>query len=115
VREFFQRSPVSQSDTKQRILRVLTAYLKRNLGIGYAQGMNMVVFCLLAFMREADAFWSLCVMVEDLRLPDFYSRVPCMMNGFQIETATLLHVSSLSFIPCLALPRLSNTHSLLFG
>ena len=36
------------------------------------QGMNFVAGCLLLFMDEEDAFWSLAVIVEDL-LPGYFS------------------------------------------
>jgi len=37
-----------------------------------AQGMNFVAGCLLLFMDEEDAFWSLACIIEDL-LPGYYS------------------------------------------
>ena len=36
------------------------------------QGMNFVAGCLLLFMDEEDAFWSLACIIEDL-LPGYYS------------------------------------------
>ena len=36
------------------------------------QGMNFVAACLLLFMDEEDAFWSLAVIIEDL-LPGYFS------------------------------------------
>lgn len=38
----------------------------------HEQGMNFVAGCLLLFMDEEDAFWSLACIVEDL-LPGYYS------------------------------------------
>ena len=42
------------------------------LASAFAQGMNFVAGCLLLFMDEEDAFWSLTVIVEDL-LPGYFS------------------------------------------
>jgi hypothetical protein len=36
------------------------------------QGMNFVAGCLLLFMDEEDAFWSLACIIEDL-LPGYFS------------------------------------------
>jgi hypothetical protein len=36
------------------------------------QGMNFVAGCLLLFMDEEDAFWSLACVIEDL-LPGYFS------------------------------------------
>ena len=38
----------------------------------HQQGMNFVAGCLLLFMDEEDAFWSLACIIEDL-LPGYYS------------------------------------------
>jgi hypothetical protein len=40
------------------------------------QGLNFVVRLLLALVDEEHAFWLLAAIVEDMRLPDFYSRMP---------------------------------------
>lgn len=42
------------------------------LTLACLQGMNFVAGCLLLFMDEQDAFWSLAVIVEDL-LPGYFS------------------------------------------
>lgn len=69
---------------KQNALRrVLSAYACRNIGVGYVQGLNFVVRLLLAIMTETQAFWLLAVIVEDYRLPDFYSRMPVGMSGLR--------------------------------
>lgn len=38
----------------------------------HLQGMNFVAGCLLLFMDEEDAFWSLACVIEDL-LPGYFS------------------------------------------
>lgn len=55
-----------------QVRRVLYAFLMRHQTIGYTQGMNYIVVLLLCFMEEELAFWTLCVIVEELKLPDFF-------------------------------------------
>lgn len=45
---------------------ILAAYSVRNPLIGYCQSMNFIVGILLLFMEEEDAFWMLCIVVEQL-------------------------------------------------
>jgi len=75
---------------------ILIAFVQRNVSLGYAQGLNYIVYFLLAFMDEESTFWLLCTMVEDIRLPDFYAPVPSPLNGFQIEAKTLLEVAEIT-------------------
>ncbi len=46
------------------------------------QGLNFVVRLLLALVDEEHAFWLLAAIVEDMRLPDFYSRMPVQLPDF---------------------------------
>jgi hypothetical protein len=64
---FFRKGP-GVSKLKQ----VLLAYSRRNLEVGYCQGMNMIAASLLLIMpSEEDAFWVLCSIVERI-LPKTY-------------------------------------------
>ena len=68
-----------------KLRRVLNAYACRNIHVGYVQGLNFVVRLLLALTDEETAFWLLATLVEDIRLPDFYSRMPVGMAGLRAE------------------------------
>ena len=46
--------------------RVLSAYCMRNPSVGYCQAMNFVAGSLLLVLREDDAFWVLCCIIEDI-------------------------------------------------
>ena len=52
--------------------RVLIAYLVRSGD--YCQGMNTVAAFLLTVLEEADAFWMLAYLIEDVLPEHFYSR-----------------------------------------
>ena len=54
---------------------VLLTYSYRNPEVGYCQSLNFICGALLmAPLPEADAFFSLCTVVEDLMPPDYYTR-----------------------------------------
>ncbi len=50
--------------------RVLAAYALHNPAVGYCQSMNFVCALLLLFMNEEDAFWMMCVIVEEIACVD---------------------------------------------
>lgn len=77
--------------------RMLTSFVKRNRRIGYSQGLDHFALFLLAFQEESIAFWTMCAMVEKVRLPDFYSRPPTNMNGFLIEQSVLKDLAAETF------------------
>ncbi|EME40893.1 hypothetical protein DOTSEDRAFT_90974 [Dothistroma septosporum NZE10] len=57
-----------------RLRKVLVAFVNKNPGLGYTQGLNMIAgYLLLAIPDESDAFWVLCNMVESHFPPDYFS------------------------------------------
>ena len=53
-------------------MALISPSVNLSLGTMLEQGMNFVAGCLLLFMDEEDAFWSLACIIEDL-LPGYYS------------------------------------------
>ena len=64
---FFRKGP-----GVHKLKQVLVAYARRNVAVGYCQGMNMIAASLLLIMpTEEDAFWVLVSIVENI-LPKTY-------------------------------------------
>jgi hypothetical protein len=65
---FFRKGP-----GVAKLNEVLLAYARRNVEIGYCQGMNLVVANLLLIIPSAeDAFWILVSMIETILPPNYY-------------------------------------------
>eukprot|EP00656_Telonema_subtile_P057831 TRINITY_DN9606_c0_g1_i6.p1 TRINITY_DN9606_c0_g1~~TRINITY_DN9606_c0_g1_i6.p1 ORF type:complete len:601 (-),score=161.29 TRINITY_DN9606_c0_g1_i6:49-1851(-) len=96
-------SPADQ----QGVDRVLQAFVCRNHRIGFVAGIAKIVTVLVAFAaEESTAFWLLCVMIEDLRVSDFYERPPAPANGMLVEVDVLMSLTKLLFAKqCAGAPR----------
>lgn len=55
------------------ILKKLFPWVLITCFSGYCQSMNFIAGGLLLFLDEAEAFWLLCFVVEEL-LPDYFSK-----------------------------------------
>ena len=64
---------------QRELRRVLVAFSKYDLEIGYVQGMNFVVAALLYHASEEIAFWLFVALIDQLELRDVYKhgRPPC--------------------------------------
>jgi hypothetical protein len=60
---------------------VLYTFLKRNPTIGYTQGHNYVVGCLLKYLNEEESFWIFTNIIENMLPGDYYSE----MLGIHID------------------------------
>ncbi len=72
---------------REQLTRLLMAYTQRNPIPGYVQGMNYICSFMLIFLNEEQAFWTFCALIEDVRLPDFYSH---SMNGLKVTVNLLV-------------------------
>eukprot|EP00294_Goniomonas_avonlea_P016156 CAMPEP_0114565478 /NCGR_PEP_ID=MMETSP0114-20121206/14329_1 /TAXON_ID=31324 /ORGANISM="Goniomonas sp, Strain m" /LENGTH=596 /DNA_ID=CAMNT_0001751723 /DNA_START=15 /DNA_END=1805 /DNA_ORIENTATION=+ len=53
--------------------RVLVAFSVHSPVVGYCQSLNYLAAMLLLFVNEEEAFWTLCVVVEDMLPPSYYA------------------------------------------
>ncbi|CAM6124260.1 unnamed protein product [Calypogeia fissa] len=65
---------VDSPDGQATLRRVLVAYSFRDSSVGYCQGMNYLAAMLLLVMKtEEDAFWMLCVLLENVLFSESFS------------------------------------------
>jgi hypothetical protein len=76
VKRTFSDEPFFQRDeTQQKILRILTAFVRRNPVLGYIQSMNYIVGRLIQVLEEEEAFWVFTLILEN------YLPIDYMIDG----------------------------------
>lgn len=71
----------------QRLKKILLAYSKRNIAIGYCQGFNFIVgFFLEMYDNEEKVFWLFAQIMENILPPDYY----IALSGVCIDTSMIL-------------------------
>ena len=64
---------VASQATKDAMYRILYSYAKRNMEVGYCQGMNFMCYHFLhAGFGEEETFWVLAYIFEQLIPKDYY-------------------------------------------
>ncbi|KAJ6986986.1 TBC1 domain family member 8B [Populus alba x Populus x berolinensis] len=61
----FPGHPALDSDGRDALRRLLTAYARHNPAVGYCQAMNFFAALLLLLMPEENAFWTLMGIIDD--------------------------------------------------
>uniref|UniRef100_A0A7S3D404 Rab-GAP TBC domain-containing protein n=1 Tax=Palpitomonas bilix TaxID=652834 RepID=A0A7S3D404_9EUKA len=69
----------------ESLRRILLAYSRRNVSVGYCQSMNSIAAALLMHMEEELAFWGLVTVVEELS-PGYYTE---HLVGYQVDERVL--------------------------
>lgn len=60
-------------DIKEKMLRILYSFSKRNMEIAYCQGMNFLCYFLLDMnFQEEEVFWMICFIFERLMPSNYY-------------------------------------------
>lgn len=60
-------------DIKDKMFRILYGYAKRNMEIGYCQGMNFMCYFFLKFgFNEEEVFWILVYIFEEVIPKNYY-------------------------------------------
>lgn len=69
-------STIITQDNKDKMLRILYSYAKRNMEVGYCQGMNFMCYHFLTEgFSEEETFWILAYIFEQLIPKNYYTNM----------------------------------------
>ena len=78
-------SKFTSQSTKDKMLRILYSYAKRNMDMGYCQGLNYICYYLLNFgFTEERVFWMLAYLVENLIPKGYYSTMVAVIADIRL-------------------------------
>ena len=70
---------------KEKMQRILYSFAKRNMEIGYCQGMNFVCHFLLEMgFKEEEVFWIICYITEIILPRSYYVNVTPVIANVEI-------------------------------
>ena len=73
IKRTFPEDPFfAEKSTLDSLRNILTAFSKRNLSVGYCQGMNFIGAILIKYLSEEEAFWVLTQLIETILPLDYY-------------------------------------------
>ncbi|CAG0926094.1 unnamed protein product, partial [Notodromas monacha] len=76
----------ARADGIPRLRRVLIAFSLHRPDVGYCQGLNRIAAVALLFLSEEDAFWAMCLIIDRLMPPEYYTRT---LLGAQVDQRVL--------------------------
>lgn len=80
--------------TKDQMLRILYNYSKRNMEMGYCQGLNFICYYFLTNgFSEEETFWILAYIIEEIIPKNYYINMVPLLS----DTKILKHILELKF------------------
>ena len=92
------------TEQKSALFRILYSYAKRNMEIGYCQGMNIIAYYLLKLgFHEERVFWIFTYIIENLVPKGYYTNMIAVISDINIfkhilsvlQPNLVLHLSKL--------------------
>lgn len=76
---------VITQEIKDKMFRILYTYAKRNMEMGYCQGINFIVYYLLEMkFNEERVFWILAYLVEHLIPKGYYGNMVPVISDIKL-------------------------------
>ena len=83
---------INTQETKDKMLRILYNFSKRNTEIGYCQGMNFVCYHFLEYgFSEEETFWIMSYLLENLIPKNYYVNMVPLITDIKMLKQLLNH------------------------